>query len=1221
MSGARLVLNSRYFHIARAGEKADGKYAMTKEAAMGLVNYVGTRESVVLNVPDQISLQGTDPPPLNLDPLKLKPEVARRPATKKQMDTITDLLREIPEAKNSLEYQDYMRDKTIGNATELISRAAEIGLGYAVGIGEATNLVDYVANRPGVDRVGGHGLFSSSSTVDIRKAQEEIADCKGNIWTHVISLRREDADRLGYDQQKPWRDLILTKVDMIAKASNIPVADLHWYAGMHNTTHHPHIHLFVFSDNPKAGRLTVQGINRMKAEFSKVIFADERRQIYVHKTELRDEIKHKVDEILSNLGANTTDQFSPKDLEKLCGSMSKLAAELKDRPGKIQYGWIKDLNIREQVNGIMADLARTPDIQKLYELYCEDHKELQRMYRNDPKDTQPIVKNKEFANIKNKILREAAKLGQAVSAAELDAHRSGVTDGVMDHEPDSLPEEDSPPSSLFSEDDRSLFEAVPEERPGREPPEDYEPADSAEHHSEHGAPIRNIRAYKGTSSPDSFEKCMVKAMNGSTEAKYQLAKMYFYGTGTERDPTQAQMWFGLAAADGHTLAKYELGKMYLYGIGIEKDPELAREYLHDAYWSLRADVSEAYGYDVGEYVGHGLADELDLPKSKASYLMYCLGRMEYAGEGIDRDFVRALQWYRLAAGSGHVHSNYCAGKMHAAGEGVEQDYRKAKERYGSAAEGKDKYAYYALGRMYETGSGVEQDDKKAVEWYARASQENVPYADYRLAQLVAIGKGTDPDKELAGILYRKALDGFTKQEEQQPDASVEFRIAQMYLYGTGVEKDPEKAAEWLKKSCGQQDPRVQYELAQLYREGTLSDPSMAQAQDLYRQALQGFLKREQETPSAAAEYKIAGMYAHGYGTDPDETAAFTWHVKAAERGHIHAAYRAAKACLFGTGTRPDPEQAVKWFRLAAQGGDPYAMYSLGRLYLSGSILEKDPVKAYGFFLAAAKLGHEQAQYAAAKALLSGTGTQRDPITAVRWLEKCVEKGHHAAEYQLAELLSAGTDVPGNESRAQQLYASALAGFLSQEQEKPDAQLEYRIGDMYLHGKGVPADPAAAFHWFSVSAQNGNAYAAYRAAGLLAGGNGIPRDEARAQEFYTQALRGFLHSVREKPDASLRYRIGTMYEFGMGTERDTETAKQWYSAAAAEGNEAAAARLEEIRTYEAKMTADSVMGLLRAFAGNLRERIDDSTTHKYRQDHRLRQKQRQMGLRPEEEPVL
>ena len=174
MPGARLILNSRYFHIAKAGEKADGKHVMTQDAAMGLVNYVGTRESVILNMPDQLSLNGEEVASLNLDPLKLKKEVADKPATHKQIDLLADLLKEFPESKNSLEYQDFKRNPTIENASELISHAAEFGLGFAVDLGKAKNLVEYVGKRPGVDRVGEHGLFSSTPEVDIKKAQEPI---------------------------------------------------------------------------------------------------------------------------------------------------------------------------------------------------------------------------------------------------------------------------------------------------------------------------------------------------------------------------------------------------------------------------------------------------------------------------------------------------------------------------------------------------------------------------------------------------------------------------------------------------------------------------------------------------------------------------------------------------------------------------------------------------------------------------------------------------------------------------------------------------------------------------------------------------------------------------------------------------------------------------------------------------------------------------------------
>lgn len=549
MPGARLIINSRYFHIARAGEKADGKHSMTKDAATGLVNYVGTREGVELNISDQLSLYGKDSAPLNLDPLRLSPGVAARHATQKQINTIKDLLETIPEAKNTLEYQDYKEHQTISNATELISHASELGLGYAVDYGKAANLVEYVGKRPGADRVGEHGLFSSCPNVDIKKAQEEIANCKGNIWTHVISLRREDADMLGYNQQKPWRDLVMQKVDIIAKASNIPVSQLRWYAGMHNTTHHPHIHLFVFSDDPKAGHLTVEGINKMKSAFSKVIFADERHQIYVHKDEMRDGIKQQVDNILEGLSSDSVKYFSKAEQNAICLKLTHLASDLKDKAGKKQYGWLlRDMGIRDQVNDIMADLAKTPEIQKLYNLYCADHIALERMYREDPKDISPIVNNKEFRSVKNKIIREAIKLGNTLpdfaeteqpifSFPNLDEELVVPNeDGIIDGEPD-LPCTENPVSLDDSENFASLLYSIPPEQEPSGPdnyPETYvqdgdgpvsEENVIETHHPKKNADFKEVYF-------NAVEKRQPKAM-------YALAKRYFYGQDVEQD-----YWFG-----------------------------------------------------------------------------------------------------------------------------------------------------------------------------------------------------------------------------------------------------------------------------------------------------------------------------------------------------------------------------------------------------------------------------------------------------------------------------------------------------------------------------------------------------------------------------------------------------------------------------------------------------------------------------------------------------
>ena len=1308
MPGARLIINSRYFHIARAGEKADGKHSMTKEAATGLVEYVGTREGVELNIPDQLSMFGNYGTPLNLDPLRLRPEVAARPATQKQIDTIRDLLEAVPEAKNTLEYQDYKERQTIGNATELISRASELGLGYAVDYGKAANLVEYVGKRPGVDRVGEHGLFSSSPNVDIKKAQEEIANCKGNIWTHVVSLRREDADMLGYNQQKPWRDLVMQKIDVIAKASNIPVSQLHWYAGMHNTTHHPHIHLFVFSDDPKAGHLTVEGIDKMKSAFSEVIFADERRQIYVHKDEMRDGIKQQIDNILESLSSDGTKYFSKAEQDGICLKLTHLASDLKDKSGKKQYGWLlRDPDVRKQVDDIMTDLAKAPEIRQLYDLYCADHIALEQMYREDPKDITPIVNNKEFRSVKNKIIREAIKLSNTVPS-EAEADPSVVISpnpneeapdldegGDMDENPDlTCPETPVP----FDDDNdfASLIDSIPPEQEPTATENDWGPYVPAG--EEPACHEKVIEAHHPVKHADFKEVYFNATEKEEPKAMYQLAKRYFYGDGVEQDYVAAQMWYGLAAEGGHSMAKYDLGKMYLYGIGIDKDEKLGKEYFLEAYYDFTGELQKATGIDLEH--DHFVWEDLPHTDSYHAYLEYLVGRMRLTGEGVDINYQYAFDWFRAASLHGHVHSEYMLGKMIYDGQGVPQSYADAAEYFAEAAEKGDKYASYAVGRMYYWGIGVAQDFAKAASFFTKAAEENVPYADYTLAQMAEDGQGMEKSVANASLLNKKALNEFIDQEKQQPDPLTEFRVAKMFLTGKGTEINSSEAAKWLEKAVGGGNAQAEYELALMYASGEAIAKDEDKAAELFSKALAAFIDSDKDNPSAGQEYRIAQMYEKGLGTTANLLEAINWYSAAAENGHGHAAYKLGKFYADGITIPQNYDAALKWFLKSADGGNAFAAYQAARILDEGKCTVRDETQAAKLFAGALagfiKLDKgkpdAQLEYRIGSMLLAGKGTAADPQEALKRFLKSADGGNAFAAYQAARILDEGKCIVRDKTQAAKLYAEALAGFIELEKDKPDAQLEYRIGSMFLAGKGTDANPQEALKWLSLSAQKGNIFAAYRAAKLLDTGTAAtPKNHVRAQIFYNialngfiaadavkpdsnmeftigrmflqgsgtavdsaaalrwfilsaekgnteaqfqaarilqrvqgseesrrqaqayygMALQGYLRKVRPRTDPFLKYRIGTMYEFSLGVGRDVDTAKKWYRQAAQEGNESAATRLRQIDEFEKEQAAGAVMRLFRFFVRALGHNVQDSTTHKYGADRKLRQKQRML----------
>ena len=122
---------------------------------------------------------------------------------------IQKMLKDFPEAKYLLEYEDYITHPNRGNASALMEQITEQ---YIVLSEKQENYVNYISNRPGVEVCSGQGLFTDEGeSIVLSHVQKEAAEYHGVIWTHVLSLRREDTVRLGYDNERAWRDFLHSK--------------------------------------------------------------------------------------------------------------------------------------------------------------------------------------------------------------------------------------------------------------------------------------------------------------------------------------------------------------------------------------------------------------------------------------------------------------------------------------------------------------------------------------------------------------------------------------------------------------------------------------------------------------------------------------------------------------------------------------------------------------------------------------------------------------------------------------------------------------------------------------------------------------------------------------------------------------------------------------------------------------------------------------------------
>lgn len=220
-------------------------------------------------------------------------------ATERQKHIIKKLLSDYPDSKDLYEYQDYLDKPNRGNADEFILRIAET---HAELFGDREKYVSYIAQRPRVEKISSHGLFTDDGVpIVLSNVQKEVAESKSNVWTHIISLKREDAERLGYNNAKAWMNLIRSQRNMIAENMKIAPENFRWYAAFHNEGHHPHIHMIAYSTKPNEAYLTEKGIESIKSNLAKVIFRQDLISIYQKQTEHRDKLRAEARDIVDDL--------------------------------------------------------------------------------------------------------------------------------------------------------------------------------------------------------------------------------------------------------------------------------------------------------------------------------------------------------------------------------------------------------------------------------------------------------------------------------------------------------------------------------------------------------------------------------------------------------------------------------------------------------------------------------------------------------------------------------------------------------------------------------------------------------------------------------------------------------------------------------------------------------------------------------------------------------
>lgn len=410
---ARLVTKFKYLKPNR------------KVSAGGYAKYIATREGVE----------------------KIDDTKKFAPATEKQKNLIEKILKDFPDSKDMFEYVDYLEKQNQGSASDFISRVME---DYAYEILGRKAYADYIATRPRAEKFGSHGLFTDDGIqVQLSKVTEELDKHKGNIWTAIISIRRENAERLGFNTGSRWRDMLRTQTESLAKNLKIPMQNLRWYAAFHNESHHPHVNLIAYSTVENEGYLTQKGVENLRSSFARDIFQQDLLCIYERQTEHRDKLRAEARDIVEDLVSKINSEIYIS--ASIQNKLLELADRLSKTKGKKVYGYLKP-DVKALVDSIVEELASDDRIKKLYDLWYEQKENTIRTYTDEMPQRIPLVDNKEFKSIKNAIIKEALKLNLTEDEVEKNEN--------TDEEPVLNPfeyEENTSAESVFDSDKGVLY--------------------------------------------------------------------------------------------------------------------------------------------------------------------------------------------------------------------------------------------------------------------------------------------------------------------------------------------------------------------------------------------------------------------------------------------------------------------------------------------------------------------------------------------------------------------------------------------------------------------------------------------------------------------------------------------------------------------------------------------------------------------------------------------
>lgn len=413
--------------------------------------------------------------------------------------------------------------------------------------------------------------------------------------------------------------------------------------------------------------------------------------------------------------------------------------------------------------------------------------------------------------------------------------------------------------------------------------------------------------------------------------------------------------------------------------------------------------------------------------------MNAVGRFYNSGLVVEKDYSKALLWYRLASSHGYLPAICNVAIMHAEGKGIDKNVEKAIE-IASMLKDKNLMLYYAiLASIYRQENQIEE----AITYYKEAAKLGDSRSEFYYGIYLYTGKYCERDKKTGAKYIRKAAKNGIK------DANL--AMACLYEFGeeeTGIKQSDTLAVKNYKIAARKGSKKAQLKLAKIYKEGLL-----------------------------------------GLKESPKES--FKWYLVLAEGGDTSVAFNVAFSYENGIGVEINYKEAVKWYKVAIENGSVAAMNNLAICYENGYGVDKNLETAFSLYHKAASSGSLVAANNLSNCYQYGTGTQVNPREALIWKEKAANGNDTKVQVTLAEWYFKGYGTERNHEKALYWFVRSKCddkdrikdlndsiSFIKEKAHEEDAFYQYLLAKCYEYGLVLSKDKNEAEFWYESSADNG-----------------------------------------------------------------------------------------------------------------------------------------------------